>query len=319
MNRQFAAGQYVAISTFRKSLETASMKRLALLFDRIAIPFAKNLIKLQTTSALGEDLLQGLTELDWLIEQGIVADVDLEEMRRTARLPDEGFWYVRETYRGHERFSEAENRWLGIEYWRHRYRSALSVIEYHHGAHAIPLLDGNSSPGASSLRGIDTIAMQKKFGIVESAQDTQGNSKFNTLRVVINAIPEPNDATPWERIMEFRQEEESRRTKVALHRWVRKLSKESFSPNEIAEELEYLASEYEHYMEVHRIEARRGTFEAVVVGAAEVLENVAKVQLGKLAERCFSSVRKTDLVQAELAAPGRDVAYVVKARRSFGS
>jgi hypothetical protein len=55
------------------------------------------------------------------------------------------------------------------------------------------------------------------------------------------------------------------------------------------------------------------------VGTAEALEDLAKIKWGKLTERLFTRHRKVDMLEAELSAPGREIAYVVKARKSFAS
>jgi hypothetical protein len=63
----------------------------------------------------------------------------------------------------------------------------------------------------------------------------------------------------------------------------------------------------------------KGAFETVITLVAETAENLAKVRWGKLAKGLFAvSARRIDLLEAELKAPGREIAYVFRARQNLG-
>ncbi len=104
----------------------------------------------------------------------------------------------------------------------------------------------------------------------------------DVFEVVVSRMPEPDDDSPWERILEFRRDPDSRRMLRALRRWTRRIASQMNSPKEVGEELDYLIDEYEHHMKVHDIKCRRGTLEALVVGTAEALEDLAKNQVGQV-------------------------------------
>lgn len=98
-----------------------------------------------------------------------------------------------------------------------------------------------------------------------------------------------------------------------------KLAVEVQTPHEATQELEYLLDEYESHMRLHKMKITRGTFETLIVGAAEILENVAKFRLSKAAEAIFVlKNRQIALLEAEQSAPGREVAYIAQAKRRFG-
>ncbi len=64
---------------------------------------------------------------------------------------------------------------------------------------------------------------------------------------------------------------------------------------------------------------RMGTFETLVVASAQVLENLLRLRVGALAKAAFSiRTNEIALMQAELTAPGRELAYLYHARRGFG-
>jgi hypothetical protein len=53
---------------------------------------------------------------------------------------------------------------------------------------------------------------------------------------------------------------------------------------------------------------------------AEIAESLVKSQWSKIAKKLFEvSHKQIDLMKAEMTAPGREVAYIVKARERFGS
>jgi hypothetical protein len=138
------------------------------------------------------------------------------------------------------------------------------------------------------------------------------------VHVVLSSLPTPDDSTPWETIIEFRNDPDSRRKLVALRRWMRALAKESRPSNEIVEELEYLISEFEEHMRLHRMRINKSGLETVLTVGAEVLENLARLKFGKLVKIPFAlRERKLALLEAERSAPGREIAYIVKARESF--
>jgi hypothetical protein len=63
---------------------------------------------------------------------------------------------------------------------------------------------------------------------------------------------------------------------------------------------------------------RKGTFETIVTVAAEVVEDLVKIKWGKLASLLFVlKNRKIALLEAERSAPGREIAYVVQARKAL--
>ena len=58
----------------------------------------------------------------------------------------------------------------------------------------------------------------------------------------------------------------------------------------------------------------------LVVTTAEIAESLVKFQWSNIAKKLFEVRHKQiDLMKAEMTLPGREVAYIVKARERFGS
>jgi hypothetical protein len=150
---------------------------------------------------------------------------------------------------------------------------------------------GTSSPGAQTIRGsIGTI--------------------------VLNSLPFPDESTSLERIIAFKNDPDKKRKRELLQRWTHRLAVKGISSeHEVTQELEWALHDYEEHMRFHKMKANRGILETVVATSAEIAEDLVKFRWGKLAQSLFStSHREIDLLEAELKAPGRELAYVSKAR-----
>lgn len=138
------------------------------------------------------------------------------------------------------------------------------------------------------------------------------------LSVIIKALPVPDPETDWSRIIAFRQDDEARRKLVALRSWSNEIERQKLSPYEIADKLADLINQYRVYMEHQRMKVYSGTVETVLKVSAEVCENLARLKLTEVVDALFSFRRRElQLSEAELAAPGREVSYIVRAREFF--
>lgn len=140
----------------------------------------------------------------------------------------------------------------------------------------------------------------------------------DVVRVLVRDFPQPSGSTSLEQILQFKQDPESKDRMFAFRRWAKTMMSKNAVPHEVAEELVWLAHEYQQHMKVHRMKVNRGILEIVVTTAGELAEDLVKLRWGKLSKLLFSmSHRKIDLMEAELKAPGREIAYLVKARNEF--
>jgi hypothetical protein len=144
------------------------------------------------------------------------------------------------------------------------------------------------------------------------------NRKASILKIIINALPVPSDDVPWEQVMEFRSTEQNRTTFLELRDWITNVAHGSLSAREIEEKLEHLLSQYRHYMTIHRLKYSSGILETLVVTSAEIIEDLTQLRFSKLAQTMFGfRKRKVELLEAELTAPGKEIAFIWKARDKF--
>ena len=78
----------------------------------------------------------------------------------------------------------------------------------------------------------------------------------------------PDDGTPWERIVEFRNDPDSKSRLYSLRRWISRSATAATPARELAEELEYLLHIYDEHMRLHFKATSRCLTEILVVGAA---------------------------------------------------
>jgi hypothetical protein len=136
--------------------------------------------------------------------------------------------------------------------------------------------------------------------------------------IIITALPQPDETTSLERIVEFREDPLSKSKLLGLRRWASKLTKLDMSPIEVAQELEWLLHEYEGHIRLQKMKVVKGTIETIVTVAAEIAEDLVKIKWGKLGKLPFLlSHKKIALLESELSAPGREIAYVSHAREWF--
>ncbi|MDP1614775.1 MAG: hypothetical protein Q8L68_03165 [Methylococcales bacterium] len=138
------------------------------------------------------------------------------------------------------------------------------------------------------------------------------------MKVAMNNFPLPDNSTPWEQVVDFRSDSNNQENLVSFRRWIRKLSSENLNSQEIQEELEYLINEHNNHMTMSKIKSNFGTVEALIKLPFELLENALKLKFSKLPEPLFTlSKRHISLIEAEINSPGRELAYLIKARKLF--
>jgi hypothetical protein len=145
----------------------------------------------------------------------------------------------------------------------------------------------------------------------------ESNSSI-VAQIVINDLPLPAADTPWEKIIEYRNNQENQNNLRMLRRWIRKISTENLSSAECKQELDWLKNEFQAHLRLHQIKANAETFEAIIKAPLEILENLVTFKYSKLVDPLFAvKKRRISLMEAELNAPGREIAYLIKSKQSF--
>jgi hypothetical protein len=287
---------------------STTLKRLALMFDRICIHHLDTIF--HPPPHMDKLIIAFLeAEIRFLIDNGVVFEppeispkdlaVDFDTKRLKISYPGMSPIIIKTKYKGRKKefdfnaFSEA-------------------VIKSH-----LPLQDLMTRLFSCELRnsyGMNTCA------IISDAMRSQETSepKSDVLTIVLHALPEPDDSVPWEQILEFRNDPDSRSKFLALNNWMIDIAQANYTPLELSQKLEFLVNEYQQHLMLHKMKTNAGALETIFVASAEFLEDLAKFRWGKIAKGLFTvRHQRIALLEGELTSPGREVAYVAKAREFF--
>lgn len=171
---------------------------------------------------------------------------------------------------------------------------------------------------------IVNFADSKEFQVVSALElkdylhDIPNSRRQEVVEVVVRKLPVPSAMTSWEKIIDYRQDPQSQRNLVSFRRWISKIVSSDLPTFEIEEEYEWLVNEYQAHMRLHKLKADMETLQTVVKIPLELLEDLVKLRFSKIVEPFFA-LRKREilLMEAELNAPGREIASILEARDAF--
>ena len=142
--------------------------------------------------------------------------------------------------------------------------------------------------------------------------------KAETINIILSVLPLPDGLTPWESILDFREDDDFRKCRWGLRAWMSDVARGQLSAIEIKERIEWLSYQHEKLMKIHKIKAGVGVLETIVTSTAEVIENLLQIRFEKAARSLFSFKRaRLSLMEAEIASPGKEVAYIFKVREQY--
>lgn len=161
---------------------------------------------------------------------------------------------------------------------------------------------------------VDAYPIIEKFTPINELE----TKKQEIIKIAINNIPLPDDKTSWEQIFDFKNDPESKNNLLGLKTWINKIAKSNLNIKECEEEFEYLLNKYDRAIKLHKLKMQSSILETVIVGGAELLENIAKLKLGKIANSIFKARREQiELMEVELKSEGSELSYLLKTRNEF--
>lgn len=178
----------------------------------------------------------------------------------------------------------------------------------------------SSYPRYRDLAAHHRMAMKMAGEVLEAhREEILSRSATDVVQVALEALPVPDETTPWEQLLDFKRDADVEHSLKLCRRWIRKCAEADKKPIEIREELEDLVADYTSTMRRHRLKFRPGLIETTLCVSAELAENILKLQWGKAAQALFKvRQNRLSLLDAEVTAPGREVAFIVRARERFG-
>jgi ABC-type Fe3+-hydroxamate transport system substrate-binding protein len=152
-------------------------------------------------------------------------------------------------------------------------------------------------------------------------------TKNEVIEISLKTLPMPDYSTPWEQILEYRSDSDSRVKFTRLRQWMSKVAQVKNKPNEVEEEVQTLIDDYSQHMKMHRIKTRLDTLKAIVVAEVGLFTGGWLTGIGALpgiigivANPLYSiRQRQVEITAEELKAPGREVAYIVESNEAFST
>lgn len=333
--------EYIGVISPFDLLKT-SLKREAIFFDKIAIP------NVLSKFILKDSLLAcPIRSIEYLIDAGIIIDPVKEYIGEANYLKGIGIDLYEKRLKEIENKENALAQELEFPIQTYSARNLISLFEilpkaikqtfervgkqlqYKFG---IPF----QRFGASIVRfknrldydrrGI-SIDLQNNFSLNAfpvysdrtSLNDDFVSGKDDIIKIVIEQLPEPDyESVSWERIIDFRSDPETKKLLTYLRHWITDRSNKAASSNDVLEEMLYFCAKYEEHINLHKMKFKHGVLETLLMIPAEMIEGVIRLQPTKTVKALFTFKRqKVELLEQEKEAPGRDLAYLFKARDEF--
>ena len=286
------------------------LKREALLFDKIALVNFETLHDKRLKELVDPTVSQ---ELFWLYEKGIV--VNPEELLK-------GQGAELEELQTYERDYNVEIRRIYNSFKRHQGKKGAPP---NFVANAVKTFDIQARMVGIRLR--KCCDMDAHPLLLQNLPDVQGRNvdKSEVLQILVKQLPTPSDDTPWEEIEEFRMDPQSREKFMRLRNWMSDVARMKLKHSEVEDKLETLLLDYRNHMKLHKMKTRQGSLKTIVLAEAGLISGGWLTGLGPLPSLVGAVVtplftirqRQVVLMEEEQKAPGRDVAYIDQARRSF--
>ncbi|UAY52083.1 hypothetical protein [Ferruginibacter albus] len=149
------------------------------------------------------------------------------------------------------------------------------------------------------------------------SEDAAYTSDKNLLNVVISKFPILNQTNlSWERIIDFKNDPETKTNQLRLRNWMLDISKTELSVFEIEQKLEYLLNEYEVHLKRHEFEFKYSILKDVLITTSEIAEKIITLKFSD-AMRTILEIgnRKLKLFDIKENAPGKEVAIFYETKK----
>jgi hypothetical protein len=297
--------KYIAVKGWGLGDIRTEVKRAAVLFDHVAIRHVHS----EGDCASHRDAAR---ELDWLVEKKIVIPAPETVGDQVAHpwlrdypptiLSDPMTMvraFILEEVSNRARRGKGQQFIDDIEGFRERYFQTAA--------------DVYARVAAATLQNEETVALPLLGGPFDS-HPIAPSTRADVVGLVFDRIHVPGPETPWEAIMEWREDPAAREKFKQLRAWINKTARERLPRAEVQDEIEALLASYCNYMDLQHKKIPKGTFRVICTAVAEVCAALPLINLSPLLDVLFHAhTARVDLLIIESEAPGRELAYIVAA------
>lgn len=335
--------ELVAVNNYFTVLDMQALKREALMFDQIAVTHLDGVLAI--LRELTKDNPSVVAEYEWLCEQGLLINIIHD---KKAKISDKEYRQVKSSAKKHGAALEKvmknsklgevlnfadEGVPVGIEKAFAFMTANLTEVEQvFQSEELLTNLAGTHdyytravSIELRETKGLDTYPVLLKNP--PPPKHSESATSSDVIEVALNALPIPDENTTWEQIFEFRLDPDSRHKFLALKNWANDVAKTSIRANEVTERLEYLIGDYRRHMENHKIKTKLATIRTIVLAEIGLMTSgwlsglgAIPAIAGMLAAPLYSIKQmRVSLLDEEGKAPGKEIAYIIKAQQEFSN
>jgi hypothetical protein len=319
--------EFVAVAHSVIGINEPTLKQLAVIFDRIGIQGLS--IDLSKTPFITPDFIK---VRQWLVELGILFDLDRDKPKSSTA---HGYAKTREmmledadllttptfgvsaqemavAFREDEE-KAAEIRKRGREAKKRLQDGSIDPLKIWElsqrlATNAIRML-------ACELRNSDDVdsyaVIPFEFSSLE--YDDPRITKHDTLRICLGALAVPVDHVPWEQIIEYRNDPDTKDSFRVIRGFLTEVARGSYPLVQVEETLEYLLNRFRRNLETHQINSTTMGLVAYVVTTPEFLQTLASAG-PDWGTRALVEIehRQIGLLEGESTSPGSAVAYLMQ-------
>lgn len=315
---------------------SSHLKQQALLFDQVGILNLENNINFSIATlfdSLGKETGSLKSELEWLMENQIIFEPSIHQIQKEVLGTESGESLYLKLMEKVDKFKELADKPekvtltpediingkgledIDIDDFIEDIEDAVTFQKSQHEIESIIL-----RLIALGLERTEKITTVTTLPYEDYTRQMPKFGRSDVVQIVIDKLPLPDDMTAWEQIIDYREDPENQKNILALRRWIRKISSEELAKAELEEEIEWLINEFQEHMKYHKIKANAETLEVLVKAPLEIIEDLVKLKWSKIPEPFFAvKKRQLMLMEAEMNAPGKELAYIIKSREAFES
>ena len=327
-------GELIAVDGSAFSLDEAALKRLTLLFHRIAVPTLA--VLRANTPFLTPEFAEARAEL---IEAGIFFEPDKSSAppvhKETAALLMRDMDQILKPFTGlntnewiaarkdEKKLSELKNKSADV---REKVTSGQVDPQtfFEDGpVDTQKMLEVQRRMSTNGTRVLTTqlrlgenldayAVIPAKFNSLDTEDDEDDSSTHDVMKIVLTSLPAPSDDVSWKQVYEYRSDPDSYNRFRDLKEWMSDTARGKLTAVEVREKLESLLDQYRRHFLFHQMNLVSATLEAFVVTTDDALRNLATVRWG-MSQSMFSlQRRKVVLLEEESKSEGSVVAFAME-------
>jgi len=145
-----------------------------------------------------------------------------------------------------------------------------------------------------------------------SSFELNNTTKEKAFSIIHKLLPLPTDDTPWEKILDFKEDNESKLKLLALKNFLNDLPSD-IRYDDLEDRIRYLTLKYEEALKRHKIETRLTKIKTIVTTIPEALTELVRLKFDKAIGAFFTIAEQQvnfSKYEERSKLPGNELAYI---------